>query len=958
MNRQKKIALWLLGIAAILLVLYFAVLSPLLKNLQQGKPTPPIDLLEGEGYYQNGNTVFYDRGVIYPTLTYGDMFRVVVHNTEGEEYLFYHRVSYGSNYFYMGQYEGESYDEGGVPTFYHPQITDSFSGFDYTTLYDGKSKIPAMLTAVGNVLFSERVYIMPEGTSPEEKEAALHRYALGEQDNAPWIEVTPFLRDDNGNLLYTAPTEGEAKLYCYNPADQKYYDTDGVEKTENGYTYDKDYLYEGDTKLLTPASDETDAKRLYVGRDLPSGDGYYVRLAGRDVVYVVGSVKTELANIDLANLVEKDLSYYVEPNLLVLPNTLYDPFYTPNLGMFTGVEKADGTPVQVGDTVYYLNGEGKWTRHLVTDDKSNPLNLALLSKTAGAEHILLPTLSLATALDGTTAHYTVTNIHSVLNAPYTAWSDDLVADGALLLVTFKTADGILRDGILSLVGDTLSQTQKAEFVGKPTGECQIALDMTYTPSLKVKIEEVRRGLFPVTGQIAQGDTVFFSYYQEDATKSVSATLTLDTESADGFTAALSRHLLGKKTDETESEIPFARDLCFFGQEQVSISAVLSYEEDLSFSFYYYGTGKKDPYLADSIYQITGPAPLTSYAIDSGAAQQVLEIFADLKGTETVAVGLSPETMKTYGLFARRLDYSLTYNTKAEESAPGVVSSMSCDFRMDYSFYISEPKDGYRYVATDLYGIVVKVEESRLAFLDWDFLTRFARSNLLLMYTSDIRQIEFIANFTDYKKHHSFWLSLDPAYKYESKGETSLVERLYVMYVEGKPQTDAPYIAPVSTVAKPGVAVEYISDSDSRVTKLIGGVNLDQLFYDNGHTGRDRVDFMGVHYFRRMMTAVYSTRYIGKVSDDLSQSQVEALLTNEQAKVTEMKVTLLDGRVFSYSFYAYSGERMLVSLKGYDREGNLTAESQLFYVNASEVKKMSAFCRRLANGEPLHEDEGY
>jgi len=136
------------------------------------------------------------------------------------------------------------------------------------------------------------------------------------------------------------------------------------------------------------------------------------------------------------------------------------------------------------------------------------------------------------------------------------------------------------------------------------------------------------------------------------------------------------------------------------------------------------------------------------------------------------------------------------------------------------------------------------------------------------------------------------------------------------------------------------------------------VNLDQLFYDNGHTGRDRVDFMGVHYFRRMMTAVYSTRYIGKVSDDLTQSQVEALLTNEKAKVTEMKVTLLDGRVFSYSFYAYSGERMLVSLKGYDREGNQTAESQLFYVNASEVKKMSAFCQRLANGEPLHEDEGY
>ena len=960
-KKQKKIAILLLSVALVLFLLYFLVLSPLFEKISQSATKEPLELLEGEGYYTNGSTVFVDQGVIYPTLSYADMFNVVVHNTDGKEYLFWHHVGTNENYFYMGEYEGASYDEGGSPTFYNPAITQSFAGFDFTTLYDGKSKIPAMLTAVGNVLFNERVYVMPEGTSPEELEQVLGRYGLSRADNAPWIEVVPFAKDDNGNFIcYIGTDANTAVLYYFNPIDKKYYHQDGVSVNENaqGYVFDAAFVYTGDLALLSLVPDQENAKRLYVGRDLPSGDGYYVRLEGRNVVYMVGSVKSELANIDLANLVQKDLSYYIEPNLMVLPNTLYDPLYTPGLGMYTGHTKQDGEAIAVGDVVYLVGVDGAWMSHTVTNNPTDVISQSLLTRKVGQSGAVVPNLYLAAALSpDQKVRYTVTKLYAVCNAPYTEWTDDLVEENALIQVRVKTEDGIERDAVLSLSGEELTYEQKQLFIGAPMGECQITFEMTYTPTLNVKIQQVRRGILPVLDQIAEGDTVIFRYWEKEEKDAIEGSVTLNLSSTDSFTAALSRYLLGRTVADLPETVSFAKDACFYGTTEMSVSYAVWYEEDLSYAFYHYGTGEKDKFLADRFYQIIGPEELTAYSIDTDVAQLVLQVFLELKGTETVEVGLTPAVLEKYGLFDRQIKFALTYGTKTSEDEAGNILSMSSEFRMDYTFFVSQPQNGYRYVATDLYDAVVKVKAEVLEFLDWDFLTRYARSNLLLMYTSDIRQLEIITSFSDMQKHHSFWLSIDPAYKYQSKNEVSYIERLYVMYVEGTPETETTIGSPAA-VSKPGVLVEHISDTDSRITELKGGLNLDEIYYNNGYTERDREDFMGVHYFRRMMTSVYSIRYVGKASDDLTEAEMNALMENPDAKVTEMRITLADGRVFVYSFYAYSGQRMLVSLTAYSAGGQVTDQSALFYVNASEGRKMASFCEKLAAGQPLHEDEGY
>ena len=106
-------------------------------------------LLDGEAYYKIGTTEYTDMVVMYPQLSMADVFQIAVHNSDGEEYLFYHYNDGKKNFLYMGQFLSGSYDAGSSPSFYMPDIAQNLTDFDYTTLYDGTMKIPALFSAVG-----------------------------------------------------------------------------------------------------------------------------------------------------------------------------------------------------------------------------------------------------------------------------------------------------------------------------------------------------------------------------------------------------------------------------------------------------------------------------------------------------------------------------------------------------------------------------------------------------------------------------------------------------------------------------------------------------------------------------------------------------------------------------------------------------------------------------------------
>lgn len=83
--------------------------------------------------------------------------------------------------------------------------------------------------------------------------------------------------------------------------------------------------------------------------------------------------------------------------------------------------------------------------------------------------------------------------------------------------------------------------------------------------------------------------------------------------------------------------------------------------------------------------------------------QTLESLATYQGESVAAVGLTDEHLEEFGLKDKPYEISYEYDG------------------FKFELVASEPKDGYYYVATSMFGIIVKVPEEDFAFLKWDYL---------------------------------------------------------------------------------------------------------------------------------------------------------------------------------------------------------------------------------------------
>lgn len=1019
MNKQKKIALGATALLLVLTVLYLAVLRPLLEGYEKPK-APPAQLLEGESYYKVGDTVYDQMVVMYDQLAFSDLFQVVVHNNDGEEYLFYHYQSEGRNYFYMGQYRDGAYDEGGIPSFYMPDIASNFSGFDYTSLYDGQIKIPAMLSAVGAVIIEDRVYRWDGSTDPAEVQTQLHRYGLADRDEAPWFEVTPYLTDRAGNYIYALSaqnnhTTGEDDLIYYDPVGNEFYHLAGVryDTATATYSYDPAYRYTGERSALSPAGDTDASRRVYVGSATSDDSGYYVMLEGRGVVYTTATVTTNMASVDLANLVDRSLSYYVEPRLLTASYSLYDPFYTPYFSLSGGVFKdGAGESVGEGDRVYFSYAATPTRRdHTLYRMEANDLLSELLLGTAVGQEgfdLLSATPRLRAVMDGDTVTYTVDTIVAVYDRATRTYHSAHTPVGAESLVLVRYHDGetrtvssalgsyeepVWRYGMVDMADPDLPAALRSALLGQTPHTIPNEADYIKTPVVYTANDDMTRAEYRIlsvdaisrdgapapAGAVAgEGDAVTFSYVlylDGTAVSSVSASMVIDTDATDPVTRALSLALSGKGAGKGTSTAPYATAALYYTEDAAmweyeaylscAVEYTVSERTDLSFGYFYYaGDGHKDIYQSDSIYLITAPEDLRMYAIDSSVAQTVLHTFTDLSGEETVAVGITPDVMERYGLYAHTLVYALPYNTKANEDEKGNVLSMTTDDVIEYRLYISEAdRSGARYVASEQFDTVTRITDGSFDFVDWDFLTDWARGSLLLTDISNLKEMSFSANFSDLKDTWSFALTQDDGYEYlQSDGTVGVTSKLYVAYVNGLISTKTHLDSSKTTQVGPGVYVETFSDTQ-RVTTVVDkdgnpALDLDAIYTAAGHTELNRFDKMGVYHFRRMVASLYSMRYMGLVSDDLTEAETEALMTDDRACVFTVSVTLTDGRVYTYRFYAYSARRCMVSVSGQTKDGVSLGETHRYYVNRTEVLKLADMARMLSRGETFETDGWY
>ena len=1044
MKKRKLLLLILLAAAMVLTVLYFAVVRPIV-NRQNNTKAEPVALLEGESYFRlNGN--YSDQiPIMFDQVDREDLYEIRILNGE-QTYGFTHYLLNGMNYFLMWTESDTDANGDGKPdrTIYYPELARMTANFDYTTLYDETSKIPALITGSGCVVFKDRVYIRADADpapTDEEYKTILHRYGLA--DDPVGYEITKLMRDDRGNLMYY---DEDGNLYCTDGSakNPRYYDAFALRAS--GYDYENTPQTDvSDVEIdVVPASDVI---RVFVGDMLPDESGYYLRVEGRDVIYSTGTTT-------VGKIVYQSLSYYIHPRLVQAGEHESAPLYTTSFRLFDGTGTKD-TGITATDTVLFSSSFA--LRNGLVSDKTGalalgtgdlPANLTDALTSSGASvGDTIPLLYGTTVEthrtlrpDKTTAYAifavggvirggeyldqegTVVQAGDIAICAYT--SDGEAATGAIDLSTAPTA---LANAIVGLAvgagdGKTPLSAAAVDFSGAPVFETAVyqvesiqayGLNSNFSSgrvvwdsSDKLSTQTVK---FPTSG--TRGYVAVSYSVKRDGVLAVERTILC----LDGGNATLAENMmaaailssdyasgkltLGYRQGITASvSLPADPFTSYLVYRDFKIEGIYGKEEQLGVK--YVNDTERNIFYGGSAYEIVSPAQRTIYSVNNTNLMNVLQnVFKEAKGSETVAVGLTKDNFDRYGLGAHVVYFEMPQGLAYRD---GTSMDVGIGSRVGFRLYISDKKSDasgdYYYVASDLYGIVARayVADSDFGFVDWTFANEWVDDDLLLLDLTDIRDITFRINYNDLQETHGFAVTVNPNY-YTSTDDADVTSRVYVAYVPGAAPTyqnivtdaknvepDNRYYAARNAMGKAyyrtdyGVQLSKINDDfwSVRIVSNEGAIGLDD-HYSNVRGGAE-LEFTGTYYegvanFTKLITMIYTSKYTGAVTEsdlsDAERSRIADLLEKDGSgnfvlsdeaaaaqdrAVFTIRLTLVDGRLFTLAFYPYSDGRYLLSFKD-DAAGIVSRE---FYLNMGEIKNMVTAVRRIVAGESVRYDQSY
>lgn len=302
----------------------------------------------------------------------------------------------------------------------------------------------------------------------------------------------------------------------------------------------------------------------------------------------------------------------------------------------------------------------------------------------------------------------------------------------------------------------------------------------------------------------------------------------------------------------------------------------------------------------SIYEFYAPSSVTACDPDGNAIPTILENLYGLTG-QVVKIGLDEETMQKYGLYKNRIlfEYPLI-----DENAPYKKDAYGNDTEdinptgyLGATLYVSAPdKDGNRYVASPLYGIVAQVDSSVFAFLEQDF------SGLVENFTVN-------AGIVDVSRVEIAWRFGTSALLDGSKTVLDIRTELY------KPNENA-------------TAQERIA----AVTAALTEKNGQSASYSV--TPRKYTDFFYILYY---------IQYGG--THGLSEEEIAALRGDENADCLRLTLYFKDGDSILYRFVPLSANRTAVFITN----GRTGRKNDRFYVYATDIKELAAaFCAMFDN----------
>ena len=157
-------------------------------------------------------------------------------------------------------------------------------------------------------------------------------------------------------------------------------------------------------------------------------------------------------------------------------------------------------------------------------------------------------------------------------------------------------------------------------------------------------------------------------------------------------------------------------------------------EEMFLSANYLNPDKRSELAAMSVHQLTYPGAY--YA--GQYYDDVLTLFCDFKGSETVAIALDEETLASYGLLTPA--YSLFFENVVQDengNVSGTVPNMlSISERLQ-----DENGAYYHYVASATFGIIARMDAIMLDFLTWN-LDKWVSANIFQVNIMNVESLRF------------------------------------------------------------------------------------------------------------------------------------------------------------------------------------------------------------------------
>ena len=954
-RRKKRLrtSLIFLAIFAVLLGVAITLAIVLGDNGEgEGGATPP-EILEGEALYNNTYTI------AYPLLEEKDIQSISVLNKTGS-YVMLRDESIDNEFLISYR------DSKGNTQIFYPDICSEDPAFKYSDLYaielnDGFGKIPKisyLCNALQVAYFGERIMLSSDNA---ERAIQLREYGLNPED----VQTVSFTYKDADGSIKSHKIEIGDRTYSNMGY---YFRVDDREMVYNSTSNYYDYALLGFYSFVN-------AKLVAAG--LEEDSSYEPYLTTKYTQWVNQTYDNE------GDVVTSDSSAVVLADVLV-PISPYD------------------AENYFGDSDGYINSVGQSKIKLdLSDARYENVAKALVGRTIGKQDISVTITSeynssknITFGESGSaTYEYVIVAIESFIkDGIETTEVGASCADADEVKVRYYfTVDGkdyslLPSHAVISLDNESIPESARAALrashIGVDPSE-DADFTITYTPEnsksyqMDWKLVEIV-SIYDKEGQsvakIAEDSTVVYRYVllingvagEEQYTEAID--LSAATSERD---LAIKTKLVGRTVSRGLSIFYHTETL--YGEfikdfETYRISAIEYFIKSTEIvSFRFQNNSERDPYYGDSIYENLTKTDFRLYGLNSENCEHVVKILGGigetsgvsegLSGVETVAVGLTPENMEKYHLYNGK-DGSQSYTVYFELPRGIIVLDTGANDEIDdytwydtlgFTLYISEKQpDGSRYVASDMYDVIAKVENPDLDYLERTYVDFWARDNLVM---TDIKNVESYKLELFTKGHtgsYLFELDTDIAYLLPN-GQAVITPNPPENYYDTHDYITV-NVTPLSGASESALGT-YITN------KGYTSVSLEELYIQvagGGKDNRKNVDSEGTSNFKEMIRILYLTNHEGSVSKE----EVSEVIASAPM-LMRLSFKLHDDYTYVFEFYRISDRRVLTKIYQVNDLGELKlGPVSDYYVSTFAFQKIVNANLNLLNAKEVDTEMTY